>query len=169
MGGKILILASWLVAASYALPAQSQERLAVIVSADREIELSIEEVAQIYLKQRRFWSDRESIVAINREADSDIRKAFTERVFADRARRLNAYWNRQYFKGILPPLTLAGTGSMDSWTIKISMRMLSSLIKADISNILMVSSYFSVLHVIVQLTLVKLDMIQLSFIPEINQ
>ena len=47
------------------------------------------------------------------------------------------------------------------------MRMLSSLIKADISNILMVSSYFSVLHVIVQLTLVKLDMIQLSFIPEI--
>ena len=105
--GRIIILASWLIAASFALPAQSQERLVVIVSADREIELTIEEVARIYLKQRRFWSNRESIVAINRDADSDLRKAFTERIFADEARRLNAYWNRQYYKGVLPPLTLA--------------------------------------------------------------
>ena len=107
MGGRVLVLASWLLAAFFALPAQSQERLAVIVSADRKVELSVEKVAQIYLKQRRFWSDREPIVAINRDAGSDLRKTFTERIFADEARRLNAYWNRQYYKGVLPPLTLA--------------------------------------------------------------
>jgi ABC-type phosphate transport system substrate-binding protein len=105
--GRILIFASWLIAASLALPAQAQERLAVIVNAEREDTLTTEEVARIYLKQRRFWSERESIVPINREADSDIRKAFTERVFADEARRLNTYWNRQYYKGVMPPLTLA--------------------------------------------------------------
>jgi len=106
-GVRLLILASWLLAVSFAWPAPAQERLAVIVNAEREDQLSIEEVARIYLKQRRFWSERESIVAINRDADSDVRKAFTERVFGDEARRLNAYWNRQYFKGVLPPLTLA--------------------------------------------------------------
>ena len=107
MGGRILLLLSSLLVTSAAGPAQSQERLAVIVNADRIVELSVDEVARIYLKQRRFWSNREAIVAINRDAGSDLRRAFTERVFGDEARRLNAYWNRQYYKGILPPLTLA--------------------------------------------------------------
>jgi len=107
MAGRALILASWLLLTSFALPAHAQERLAVIVSAERDVELSIEEVARVFLKQRRHWSRRDPIVPINRDADSDARKLFTERVFADQVRRLDTYWNRQYYRGVLPPLTLA--------------------------------------------------------------
>ena len=99
--------AVWLLALLVALPAFGQERLAVIVSSSRDVELSIEEVSQIYLKQRRFWSQQEKVVPINREADSEVRKQFTKQVFAEEANHLDTYWNRQYYQGVLPPLTLA--------------------------------------------------------------
>ncbi len=82
-------------------------RLAVVVSIEREVDLSVDEVAQIYLKQRRFWRDGSPIVPINREADSDARRAFSKAVFAEQAKHHDLYWNRQYFKGVLPPATLA--------------------------------------------------------------
>ena len=75
--------------------------------SDRSTELSLDEVAQIYLKQRRFWSDGSPIVPINREAGSRARRIFTDAVFAQQARHHDVYWNRQYFKGVLPPATLA--------------------------------------------------------------
>jgi ABC-type phosphate transport system substrate-binding protein len=87
--------------------ASAGEPLAVIVCGDRGGQLTVEEVAQIYLKQRRFWDDGAPVVAVNRNAGSQIRSAFTRRVFGDRARRLAIYWNRQYFQGVLPPATLA--------------------------------------------------------------
>ncbi len=87
--------------------ASAEERLAVIVPATRMVELSIEDLAQIYMKKRRFWSDGKPIVAINREAGSRARKAFTRGVFNAPTRHLDLYWNRQYFRGVLPPATLA--------------------------------------------------------------
>jgi ABC-type phosphate transport system substrate-binding protein len=107
MAGRAFMLVSSLVLAMASLPVHAQERLAVIVSADRDAELSLEDVARVFLKQRRHWSRREPIVPVNRDADSDARRLFTERVFAAEARRLDSYWNRQYYQGILPPLTLA--------------------------------------------------------------
>jgi len=102
---RIAVLASIALLASGA--ADAQERLAVIVSADRSAELSREEVAQIFLKKRRFWSAGEPIVPVNRNASSKAREIFTRRIFDQEARFLRAYWNRQYFQGVLPPLTLA--------------------------------------------------------------
>ena len=90
-----------------ALPAKSEGRLAVIVHPDRDSELSPAELAQIYLKQRRFWRGREAIVPVNRNAGSAARETFTKQVLAERARHLELYWNRQYYHGVLPPLTLA--------------------------------------------------------------
>jgi len=88
-------------------PAFAGEPLAVIVRGDRAGQLTVEEVVQIYLKQRRFWDDSAPIVPVNRDAGSQVRRAFTRRVFGDQARRLAVYWNRQYFRGVLPPATLA--------------------------------------------------------------
>jgi ABC-type phosphate transport system substrate-binding protein len=87
--------------------ASADERLAVIVNADRAIELSVEEIGQIYLRKRRFWSNGEPIVPVNRDAGSSARSLFTRVVFGEQARRLAVYWNRQYFRGVLPPATLA--------------------------------------------------------------
>ena len=99
-----LALALWIGLA--ALPAAAGE-LAVIVHADRKVSLAEKELAQIYLKQRRFWDDGERILPVNRESGSASREAFVRRVFGTDARQLDVYWNRRYFQGILPPATLA--------------------------------------------------------------
>ena len=87
--------------------ASAGEPLVVIACGEREAQLTEGEVAQVYLKQRRFWDDGAPIVPVNRDAGSQVRRAFTRRVFGDRARRLAIYWNRQYYQGVLPPATLA--------------------------------------------------------------
>lgn len=82
-------------------------RIAVIVHADRNVDLDLEQIAQIYLKRRRFWSGGDAIVPVNREAGSRSREAFTRQVLRIEATQLGVYWNREYFRGVLPPATLA--------------------------------------------------------------
>ena len=79
----------------------------MIVAPQREVNLTVEEVAQIYLRKRRFWGPRDPVVPVNREAESATRAVFTRAVFGREARWLATYWNRQYFHGVLPPATLA--------------------------------------------------------------
>jgi ABC-type phosphate transport system substrate-binding protein len=83
------------------------DRLAVIVHADRVVDLDIEAIAQIYLKRKRFWAGGDPIVPVNREAGSRARESFTRRVLRLGASQLGLYWNREYFRGVLPPATLA--------------------------------------------------------------
>ena len=83
------------------------EDIAVIVHGERRVRLDREEIAQIYLKKRRFWGDRTSILPVNRNAGTDTRKLFDRLVFGAGTRRLPVYWNRAYFRGVLPPATLA--------------------------------------------------------------
>lgn len=79
----------------------------MIVSASRSTDLSVDEVAQIFMKKRRFWDAGQSIVPVNRNATSSARAIFTKLIFHQDARFLQTYWNRQYYDGILPPVTLA--------------------------------------------------------------
>lgn len=97
---------AWLVAIPFAGRALAGD-LAVIVHADREERLGRPEIAQIYLKKRRFWGNGESIVPVNRNSGSEARELFARRIFGDQANKLGRYWNRQYFQGVLPPATLA--------------------------------------------------------------
>jgi ABC-type phosphate transport system substrate-binding protein len=87
--------------------AASADRMAVIVHSERRISMDLETLAQIYLKRRRYWSGGDPIVPINREAGSPSRNAFQQRVLGLDASRLAVYWNREYFRGVLPPPTLA--------------------------------------------------------------
>lgn len=86
--------------------------LVVIVHADRDVRLTREDVAQIYLKRRRFWKNGEAIVPLNRDSVSPARQAFVRHVFGGDTGRLAVYWNRQYFRGVLPPATLASDEAM---------------------------------------------------------
>lgn len=83
------------------------EDLAVVVHPTRDARLSVDQIAQIYLKQRRFWGDGELIVPVNRDSGSSARDSFVRMVFGANARQHVVYWNRQYFRGVLPPATLA--------------------------------------------------------------
>ena len=89
-----------------ATPAPGEE-IAVIVNAERAGDFDREEIAQIYLKKRRFWSDGSAILPVNHSAGAAARIDFEEAVFGGGTRRLPVYWNRAYFRGVLPPLTLA--------------------------------------------------------------
>lgn len=95
-----------LVASALARPTEAEE-LAVIVHVDRQARFSVEELAQVYLKKRRFWNDGEPIVPVNRNAGSAAREWFVRKLFGEETRQQAVYWNRQYFRGVLPPVTLA--------------------------------------------------------------
>ena len=99
MLGLLIILAA-------ASPAYAEE-LVVIVHAERTVEPSVQDIAQIYLKKRRFWSDGAPIVPVNRDARSRAREFFVRIVFGAELRQLVVYWNQEYFRGVLPPVTLA--------------------------------------------------------------
>lgn len=89
--------------------ASQEDRMAVIVHPERRTELSIEEVAQIYLRRKRFWDDSTVIVPLNLPSQAPLRARFSELVLKQTETRLADYWNRRYFDGILPPATLAST------------------------------------------------------------
>jgi ABC-type phosphate transport system substrate-binding protein len=89
-----------------AAPALAEE-LVVIVHPAREASLDLDEIAQIYLRQRRRWPGGEPIVPVNRESDSPVREWFSQAVLAQSPQRLALYWNQQYFHGVLPPATFA--------------------------------------------------------------
>jgi ABC-type phosphate transport system substrate-binding protein len=89
--------------------AAERDQVAVIVHRERRVELSAEEVAQIYLRRKRFWNDGAPVVPLNLPTANPLRERFSQIVLRQSERRLADYWNRQYFFGILPPATLAST------------------------------------------------------------
>ncbi len=95
----VLLFAAHVVAAD--------DHLAVIVPPAQTAQLTVADIAQIYLRKRRYWTTGEAIMPVNREADCPVRTRFTRAVFGGEARWLATYWNRQYFHGVLPPATLA--------------------------------------------------------------
>lgn len=88
------------------------DRLAVIVHPERQANLSIDDVAQIYLRRKRFWEDGTPVVPLNLPSASPLRERFSRLVLRETAPRLADYWNRVYFHGILPPATLVSTESV---------------------------------------------------------
>ena len=98
------LLAVLLLAA--AAPVHGDE-LVVIVHPERKASLDIDELAQIYLKQRRRWPSGETIVPVNHESGSPVRAGFARAVLRQSPQQLVLYWNRQYFHGVQPPATLA--------------------------------------------------------------
>jgi ABC-type phosphate transport system substrate-binding protein len=87
-------------------------RIAVILHRQRRDSLDTPTVASVYLRKRRFWDDGAPIIPVNRELGSPLRESFARRVFGIASSQLSAYWNEQYFHGVLPPVTLSSTQSI---------------------------------------------------------
>jgi len=83
------------------------EELVVIVHPTRDVSLGVDELAQIFLKQRGRWPGGDPIVPVNREPTSAVRSQFASAVLDQTPQQLAVYWNRQYFHGVQPPATLA--------------------------------------------------------------
>lgn len=89
-----------------------EPEVVVIVHPSRTDHVTLEELKRIYLRQRRFWDDREPVLPVNREYGSDTRKEFERIVFGELRVPLSRYWNEQYFLGVLPPATLASDSAV---------------------------------------------------------
>jgi hypothetical protein len=86
--------------------AAEEIQVAVIGHPSRTDAISVQELRRIYLRQQRFWGDRDPILPVNREYRSPIRRAFETAVLGPVRDTLARYWNEQYFQGVLPPPTL---------------------------------------------------------------
>jgi hypothetical protein len=103
----IPLLAAALVLASMIGAVRADDRdLAVITHPSHPISLTTSDLRRLYMKQRRFWPDGSPVIAINQTGETPARALFQAQVFGDEASRLPAYWNRRYFEGLLPPITL---------------------------------------------------------------
>jgi len=79
--------------------------LLVIASAQvPDTTISTEQLADIYMLKKTFWTDKTQVVPVNREASSTVREKFSEAIFKLSPQELAEYWNRLRFQGKLPPL-----------------------------------------------------------------
>lgn len=92
--------------------AQDDRRMAVIVHPERRVELSVDQLAQIYLRRKQHWENGEIIVPLNLASGLPQRAQFSLRVLRQSEARLADYWNRRYFDGVMPPATLASVAAM---------------------------------------------------------
>lgn len=86
--------------------ADERLELVVITHPSRSAALDLDELRRIYLKQRRFWPDDAPIVAINHEP-GPVRAVFDRLVLGAELDHVVTYWDRRYFEGVFPPITLA--------------------------------------------------------------
>ncbi len=101
MARRVLAAALVLVLLAPAASAPESPPLAVVVHRTRHDELSLADLAQVYLRRKRFWDD-----------GTPLRVAFSRAVLQRSETDLADYWNRQYFYGVLPPATLASTAAV---------------------------------------------------------
>jgi len=109
MATRFLVIALVLALLAPASIVGQENSVAVIVHPKRSSSLSLEEIAQIYLRRKRFWSDGSLIVPLNLPSQTPLRTHFSRLVLNQTDARLADYWNRQYFYGVLPPPTLSST------------------------------------------------------------
>ena len=92
MSRLALVLAILLLAAA---SASERESVAVIVNPARRVELSIDDLAQIYLRRKRFWNDGAPMVPLNLPSAHPFRERFSRQVLRRSDARLAEYWNRE--------------------------------------------------------------------------
>lgn len=93
-------------------PDAGEPVVAVIVHPSRTDTPSLREIGRIYLRQQRFWSDRDPILPVNRDYGSRVRRRFEQRVFGDATATLARHWDELYFQGVLPPPVLASDAAV---------------------------------------------------------
>ena len=94
------------------IEAQERTSLAVVVSAQASEDLAREAVnpdtlTQIFKRKKMLWRRGGRIVPVNLPADSPLRQQFSVLILKQSPEALEAYWNQQYFQGVLPPHVLA--------------------------------------------------------------
>jgi ABC-type phosphate transport system substrate-binding protein len=91
--------------------------IAVITNPDvKEIGLSKEKLADIYLGRKNSYSDGTSIDPVDQSEDSAIRNKFYQSVVGMSNSEVNRYWSRLRFSGKgTPPRIITGDQAVRDW------------------------------------------------------
>lgn len=93
-------------------PASALDHPLVIVvnKSNNEKTMTLSELARIFKKEKRFWSDREAIVPVDWEATSEVRKSFSKHVLGKSVLEMREFWVQQSMTvGLSAPITQKST------------------------------------------------------------
>jgi ABC-type phosphate transport system substrate-binding protein len=78
----------------------------VVNSRCEEASISREELSRLFLKKTARWACGDTVVAVDRADDSDLRARFTSDVHRKSVNAVKAYWLHQIFSGqdVPPPV-----------------------------------------------------------------
>ncbi|MDD3770996.1 MAG: hypothetical protein PHV10_10340 [Sulfuricurvum sp.] len=96
---KAIVLAACLVCMS-----NGAEYVVVVSKKSSFGALSVSQIRDVFLQKRRSLGEQKTI-PINVLGHDEVRAAFESRVLGMDRNRLNAYWVKQHFQGVTPPLT----------------------------------------------------------------
>lgn len=90
--------------------ALNQGLVIILNNLNNEKTLTLSELARIFKKEKRFWSDRESIVPVDWEATTEVRKSFSKYVLGKSVREMREFWVQQSMTvGLSAPITQKST------------------------------------------------------------
>ncbi len=84
----------------------------VVVPAQRGDRLNARDIGLIFKRRKLFWNDGTRIEPVNLPADQPLRQRFSHSVLRLSPEALEAFWNEQYFHGVLPPHVLASEAAV---------------------------------------------------------
>lgn len=100
----MMLIALWVAAAA--------EPISVVTSAQSPLErLSLRQIQDLFLGKRQYI-DAYRVVPVNLLAENPLRKSFEQNVLGMNREVLNAYWVRQHFQGVAPPLTQSSVAAL---------------------------------------------------------
>lgn len=114
----ILLAALGLLAPLQAVQAGKLVIIANPSAVDHE-DLSLKDIAAIYLLRVTTWPNGTRIIPVNREVKSEQRGTFTATVLQQDYASLAAYWNEMHFQGKLPPLVQESEPAMLAFVQKV--------------------------------------------------
>lgn len=90
------------------LPAAPAAGFVIVVNRDNPVvSLSLPELQRMYRKQTRMWPHGEPVVPVDRDATSEIRQEFSEKVLNRTVREMGEFWVQQSItQGLTPPTSL---------------------------------------------------------------
>lgn len=93
--------------------AQASDRIFIIANHNVPVTtMDVEELNRIFMLKRQIWPDGTPVIAVNREAGSEARRRFSEKVLGRSMRSLAQYWNQMQFKGYMPPVVQESDAAM---------------------------------------------------------
>ncbi len=89
------------------------DEIFVVIGKTSSVEkLTLKQLENIYRRKTLIGEDGERWNPINLSANNPLRIAFAQKIFQQPPEVMEAYWNAQYFQGIMPPYVVNSVEAM---------------------------------------------------------